>query len=155
MQGTPPFTGHQIRSRKNVHIIFVSITLVLNGHVYSGERDSFSGPGNPGLTSIQGTHWHSKSDWPQRGFIYLWINVQHSQLLKLSQGELSHLNRCNALVWIQHIKSQRLVNDDFNLCCLCWLIIKKTQPNLHSGDTSIPKGYLPRSRGCPLIIRGP
>ena len=62
IQGTPPFTGHQIRSRKNIHIIFVSITLVLNGHLYSGERDSFSGPGNPGLTSIQGTHWHSKSD---------------------------------------------------------------------------------------------
>ena len=38
----------------------------------------------------------------------------------------------------------------FFLCCLCWLIIKKPQPNHHSGDTSIPKGHLPRSRGCPL-----
>ena len=58
IQGTPPFTGHQIRSRKNVHIIFVSITLELKRHLFSGERDSFSGPGNPGLTSIQGTPWH-------------------------------------------------------------------------------------------------
>ena len=71
IQGTPPFTGHQIRSLKNVRIIFVSITLVLNGQLYSGERDSFSGPGNPGLTCIHGTPWRSKSDWPQRGLISL------------------------------------------------------------------------------------
>ena len=71
IQGTPPFTEHQIRFRKNVHIIFVSITLVLKRHLFSGERDSFSGLGNPGLTSIQGTPWHWKSDWPKRGLISL------------------------------------------------------------------------------------
>ena len=53
IQGIPPFRGHKICSLKNVHIIFVSFISVV--HLYSGERDTFSGSENLGLTSIQGT----------------------------------------------------------------------------------------------------
>ena len=92
----PPFMGHKIWSRKNVHIIFVSVTSIerthlfreegnlfwvpktrfkfgpgktftsslyllplLNGHIYSGKRETCSGSRKPGLTSIQGTPWRS------------------------------------------------------------------------------------------------
>ena len=37
---------------------------------------------------------------------------------------------------------------------ICWLIIDKPQPNLHSGETSTIQGHLPWSRGCLLMNRG-
>ena len=44
IQGTPPFRRHKIWSRKNVHIIFVSVTSIEGtAHLYSEKRDTFSG----------------------------------------------------------------------------------------------------------------
>ena len=111
------------KSPHNLCILFP----LLKGHLYSGERDNFSRSQNLGLTSFQGTPWHSKSNWSQKELISLSMELSHT--------ELSDLNRCTALAWIQHM-SQRKAEDYF-LCCLCWLIINKPQPNLHTGDTSI------------------
>ena len=47
---------------------------LLKGHLYSGERDTFSGSRRPVLTSIQGHLNHSKRDWPQRGLIRLSVH---------------------------------------------------------------------------------
>ena len=52
IQGTPPFRGHKNWSRKNVHIIFASVSSI---EETPGERGTFSGSRNLGLTSIQGT----------------------------------------------------------------------------------------------------
>ena len=54
IQRAPPFRGHKIGSRKNVHIIFVSFTSVVGTRLF-GERDTFSGSQNLGLPFIQGT----------------------------------------------------------------------------------------------------
>ena len=53
-QGTPPFRGHKIWSRRNVQIIFVFV-ISIEGTPLSKERDTFLGSRNPDLTSIQGT----------------------------------------------------------------------------------------------------
>ena len=37
IQGTPPFRGHKIWSRKNVHIIFVSVTSVVGAPLFRGK----------------------------------------------------------------------------------------------------------------------
>ena len=42
-QGTPPFRGHKILVRKNAHIIYGSNASIKKGHLYSLERDPFSG----------------------------------------------------------------------------------------------------------------
>ena len=47
--------GYKLWSRKNAHIIFLSVTSVERTPVYSGKRDTFSGSQNPSLTSIQRT----------------------------------------------------------------------------------------------------
>ena len=47
-----------------------------------------------------------------------------------------------------------LCNKDWeHIECLCWLIIKLTQLNLYSGDTSIQETFV-SDPGCPLN-RGP
>ena len=38
IQGTPPFRGHKNRSRKNVHIIFVSVTSFEGTSLFSGKE---------------------------------------------------------------------------------------------------------------------
>ena len=63
IQGTHPFRGHKIRSRRNVQIIFVFI-ISIEGTPLFKERGTFSGSRNPDLTSIQGTPEHSKTDLP-------------------------------------------------------------------------------------------
>ena len=52
IQETSPFRGHKMWSRKNLHIIFLFLLPLLKRHLYSEERDTFSGTWNPGLTSI-------------------------------------------------------------------------------------------------------
>ena len=53
IQGTASFRGLKIWSRKNVHRRY--LLPLWKGYFYSRERNTFSGSGNPGLTSIQGT----------------------------------------------------------------------------------------------------
>lgn len=57
---------------------------LLKEHLYSGEKNTFSGSGNPILTSFQGTPWHSKSNWQQlKGLISFKIHQpKWLQLLK-------------------------------------------------------------------------
>ena len=51
------------KSPHNLCILFP----LLKGHLYSGERDNFSRSRNLGLTSFQGTPWHSKSKLITKG----------------------------------------------------------------------------------------
>ena len=53
IQGTPPFRGHKIWSRKNVQIIFVFVMALLKGHLYSGRDALFLSTENTDSTSIQ------------------------------------------------------------------------------------------------------
>ena len=46
-------------SRKNVHIIIVFVTSV-RGHLYSGERDTFSGSQTWALSPFRGNHSNQK-----------------------------------------------------------------------------------------------
>ena len=65
----PPFRGHKIWSRVNVHIIFVSVTSIERTHLFR-EEGNISGSQNPGLTSIQGTSLALKPQnrWYGQGF---------------------------------------------------------------------------------------
>ena len=62
IQGTPPFRGHKIWSRKNVHVIFVFVTSILRRHLYSGERGNLSGSGTRTPFSTQKVTDH-KNRW--------------------------------------------------------------------------------------------
>ena len=79
IQGSPPFRGHKIWSRKNVHIIFVSI---LSSEGTPGERHTFSGSRNPGLTSIQGTPNHSES----AGLTTKRVNISNCALITMIEA---------------------------------------------------------------------
>ena len=63
----------------------------MKGHLYLGERDTFSGSQIPVLTSIQGSPYYSEHDWPQRGL----ISLHWSQWLQYS---LHNMNNITALV---------------------------------------------------------
>ena len=60
------------------------VTPLLKGHLYSGERDTFSWSRNPGLTSIQGTPYHSKSDCPQKSLISFCVRWSQWRQLSLT-----------------------------------------------------------------------
>ena len=58
IKGTPPFRGHKIFSRKNVHITIVIVTSFQGTPLFKG-KGHFSGSQNPDLTSIQEKHFIS------------------------------------------------------------------------------------------------
>ena len=53
IQRTPPFRGHKIWSRKNVHIIFVSFTSVVGTRLFRGKGHFFCVT-KPGFTFHSG-----------------------------------------------------------------------------------------------------
>ena len=135
------------------------------GHLYSGERDTFSWSRNPGLTSIQGTPYHSKSDCPQKSLISFcvrwsqWRQLSLTISLKIGAlhfGEFNTQHRGDKLImnFLYIIKLLEIMTGRFRgrvreTFFICWLIINKPQPNLYSWDTFI-QGCLSRSQGCPL-----
>ena len=61
----------------------LNLLSLLKGHLYTRERDTFSGTRNLVLNSIQGTPQQSKRGWPQRGLISLSVHL--SQWWQLSE----------------------------------------------------------------------
>ena len=104
IKGTPPFRGQKIWSLKNVHIIFESVTSIERTPLFRGKGHVFW-VRNPGLTSFRG-HL-STQNMTDHKEVLISLSVHWSQLWELSETELSHLNWCNPLMWIQHIISQR------------------------------------------------
>ena len=91
IQGTPPFTGHQIRSRKNIHIIFVSITLVLNGHLFRG-KGQFFWARKPGFNLDSGDTLALKK----------WLTTKRVDIFELmySTHNYESFHKVNFLTWI-------------------------------------------------------
>ena len=135
--GTPLFKRQGLHSgdtkinlvpEKSSHNLCILFPL-FKGHLYSGERDNFSRSRNLGLTSFQGTPWHSKSDWSQ----------EESTSLRIPSGAFTYWTIWLKSMYCTCVNSRYVTEISWRLflCCLCWLIINKPQPNLHSGDTSI------------------
>ena len=76
-------------------VSFVSVTSIKGTHLFRGKPDIFCGSRNPGLTFIQGTPWHLKSDWPQKALISL--SVHQSQWWQLS------LQNCFTQIDVLHL----------------------------------------------------
>ena len=122
---------------------------LLKGHLYSGEKDTFSGSQNPGL--ITPWHWPQKSSISSSVYWSKWRQLSKHELCQLKSlhcscgnsvhniGEKSIKNFFNTLFsclkqWLQQIPRQKSVKQKY---FIRWLIINEPQPNLHSGDTSI------------------
>ena len=150
--GTPQFRDHKI---------WYMLPL-LKGHLYSGERDTFSRSQNQGLTSILGKPLVLST---QKVTDHLNIvdtcKFKCSQWQKLSKLELSHLQSMYCTFNTQHRRDKLFMifyalslylaarNNDCSRFhgrlkgkyFIYWLIIKKPEPSLYSGDTCVsPKG---------------